>query len=223
VRVVDDDDPPTAGGASGAPVPGPVPGCETLSLVGDPVLIPGTDYFASYAQLAMLDGNRAGLSFMSHLISQSTDVLSLVIDDPFGAWPPVLNDSVLHFEGEIYNAPGAMNAQPGGTYAVGFGVRRILAFDQPGVVRDFDQGWSQVFPYPDGGFDILKYSDALGYELQHLASAASASPVASLPSPGCLTVRSVLGARRWARRPRQPEGLGRWGANSFANHQQCVR
>lgn len=183
-------------GIGGAPQPGLVPGCESLELAGDPVLVP--EDHGWHAALAARDGGRAALVFMDGRYgSEATTMVSRTLEGPFEDWPPTVNDPVVHFQGSIGNVPELTSSRLDGTFTLGSGVRGIFSFDQPGAVREAEPGWAQLFahPEPGGGFDVVSFdSDTFAYGLHHLtsASAPSSAPVGPFPETGCRTMRAVF-------------------------------
>jgi hypothetical protein len=166
---------PIAGGpAGGSPSPGPVPGCEALELVGEPILLPNEDAppWDWNASLVTLDGDRAGLVYMSSGYGSDGEVRTRTIDGAFSSWPPTINDSLVVYEGFIGDVPLVLSALPSGLFSLSLGAPGIYAFDAPGAVREAEMGWSSVFVYPEAGtpFDVVSYDDIAGHQLHGFPS-----------------------------------------------------
>ncbi|MFO0555702.1 MAG: hypothetical protein U0271_45415 [Polyangiaceae bacterium] len=181
-------------GAGGAPVPGPVPGCEVLALAGDPELFatPPFPPLETEMALASLDGDRAGLTYLRGW-ADSAELRSRTIDGAFTSWPPTVSDPTVQFQGFIANRPRLDSALPNGLFSMGFGPYGVYSFDSTSVVRPFEDTWSQAFLEPQTGvLDIVTFDfNALTFGLLVFDSVDATVPSASsdIPIGGCKTVR----------------------------------
>lgn len=184
------------GGTGGEP-PTVVPGCEQLAFVGEPVIAPALTH-AREVRAAPLAAGRIGLAWVDHDNETFDDVLmSRTIDSAFDTWPPVLNPAVQSLTSDILpNGPGPIQSRADGVFAVGPGIRGILAFEHTGLVAPFGDGWQQAFPEPAPSTGLLGVAydfDTHTSTLESLPDLSGDAPsyVATF-APGCVTMRAVF-------------------------------
>jgi hypothetical protein len=84
----------TGAGGDGAAPPTPVPGCELLVPVGEPVILPGI-WHPAVPKLVPIDSTRAGIVYQDHDVAQDV-AFSQTLEGAFDTWPPVVTDAVEH-------------------------------------------------------------------------------------------------------------------------------
>lgn len=187
------------GGAptAGSPEPGPVPGCEALELVGEPVLLfndgPPID---THVSLAALPSGQVGLAYLNGW-ADGAELRSRTIGDAFVAWPPSVSDIAVQYEGSVASHVAISSHLPNGLFTLTAGVRGIYSFSTPGAVRA-DTDWVQTFlePTPGTPFDVERFgSGPSSYVLDTYDSIDAPVPSNSfeLPPSSCHTMRLATG------------------------------
>jgi hypothetical protein len=183
-----------AGGVGGEG-PSPVPGCEQLVSAGEQVQIV-VPQVPGHARLGALGDGRAGLTFGTGFAGQNATTWSLTVDGAFGDWPPSIHDSAqVQLSAEAYNYPGPLQTSEDGVFALNDGVRGFLSFDDPGVVRAFEEAWLEGFPraQSEGGALIVSADGSTENNLLLSLATFSAEPttLAPLLDGPCRTTRVV--------------------------------
>jgi hypothetical protein len=160
----------TTGPMGGSPTPGPVPGCESLELVGEPILLPHDGpTFSRDHSLVPLDGDRVGLVYRSN-----SEARTRILDDAFSVWPPTVEDAIVISNGFLGGPPVVLSSLPSGLFtlrSLGYlSETGVYAFGEAGAVRSGEVFWNMfLYPGPETPFDVVT-SEGLGPQLLGFAS-----------------------------------------------------
>lgn len=175
----------------GAPEPGLVPGCEALEWAEDRVRITGD--LPQEAKLVSLQGTDVGIVFVDRDGSEPV-LVSTLIEDAFGAWPPGIGETVEHIRGEPSPPPSIglrLSSRQDGHFTVPVGSAQIVGVvGAAGTTMSLAPGPLYLEQTAGGGAYRATVSVNHGVQTQfeHLSSlspGASTTPLGSLLTMIC--------------------------------------
>lgn len=185
-----------SGGEGGAlAAPDPVPGCEELVWVGEPLWIEVR--FWPAPRVATLASGDVGLVYIDDEPNPST-AESLLLAEPFAAWPPVLGATAIAMTSDdpngFYNEDPRISARDDGTFALMVPGQHAGVVARYGEVPDHVEvpGLLTVLPTGDAAYRMAWDEDG-DWRVDHLPTLDSA-PVflGVLPPHPCWTERTII-------------------------------
>lgn len=172
---------------AGPPVdePTPVPGCESLVWVGEPVAVVLEGW--PRQQGALLDGGDVGLV---HLTIDSGPVVSRRIASPFASWPPAISEAVPVLPGSSTGVVPFFSARSDGTFAVYTdGAGAVGTFGESTVGLRPDWGVFALDPRPGAGGFLVGIGT-----VEHFAAVVEGSVGVDVHTfePGCIPPRGFV-------------------------------